>query len=151
MDSRENKQNVSIVGFIFIMKKLLLALPCALLLLTSSAQAADGVALKTGTYSLLGSNPGSDTAFTYKGSVTIANLGSNYSVQWDIGEEQVQKGIGILSGDVLSVSYYDTTRMQAGVVSYRLTQENQMIGQWAGYDQENQGQEWLTWEAPLSE
>lgn len=127
------------------MMKMMLSIPCSLLLLTGYAHAVDPIALKTGTYALQGANPGVEE-MTYSGTVTIVPQGDNYSLQWQIGAGQTQRGVGILSGNILSVAFYDDSGMSTGVVSYKLTQEGQLAGQWIDFGGEEQGQEVLDWQ-----
>lgn len=89
--------------------------------------------LKTGLYSLDGSN----SKVRYKGTVQIekgsGDSSEYYLLKWTIGESEDQRGIGILDGNVLSVSYVDVTGGKyndTGVVSYHLTEEGILKGKW---------------------
>jgi len=93
--------------------------------------------LKPGLYELKGHNPTSGAA--YEGQVLIAkeedtegDTGPWY-VRWLIGENQQQAGIGVLSNNVLSVSYADVsggTVNDVGVVSYRIVGFGKLEGTW---------------------
>ncbi len=72
--------------------------------------------LPEGTYQLTGYNGADATEAAYKGHVFITRTGATYSLVWKIGQQQTQKGVAILSGNVLSVGYFDMSGRDAGVV-----------------------------------
>ena len=137
------------------MKKVSLLLACSLLFLSPAAYADDASGsfkFKTGTYALRGSNDGSNNT-TYEGDVIIKEQGDNYDVTWKIGRNrnQVQTGVGILKGNVLSVAYYDVSGGSFGVVSFLLTAENTLTGKWSPIHGTKSGKEFLTWVSDLTQ
>lgn len=120
------------------MQKLLLCL----LLITSCAYSS----LKEGVYKLEGYNQGSHN-INYRGEVWIESKGSNYELTWLIGSSrsQSQYGIGILAGNVLSVSFYDLSSSNfSGVVSYVIISDWEIEGKWAQKGSGTYGVEKLT-------
>lgn len=99
-----------------------------------------------GVYTLVGSAGG----VTYQGTVTIAPRGTTpnlYDLQWRVGENQVQTGTGILSGNVLSVGFVDVsggTINDAGPVSYISDRPGHFTGSWASIIGGKIGSEELT-------
>jgi len=94
-----------------------------LALVASVVVAADKVDI-VGKYKASGTNPDGKT---YEGTVEIAKKGDAYTVDWKIGDSDEYKGIGILEGDVLSVSYYGGV---SGVVSYKIEKGPKLVGKW---------------------
>ena len=71
----------------------------------------------------------------YRAAVHIAKSGETYIVQWLTPKGVVNVGIGVISGNTLSVGYVGTT---AGVVVYKLTGNKELTGEWT--DLEASGQ-----------
>jgi hypothetical protein len=66
----------------------------------------------------------------YKGTVRIVRHNGAYQVIWNVGRAEQYVGIGILTGDVLAVSYFGGS---PGVVAYRIEQNEKgarLVGQW---------------------
>src|SRR5262245_14578059 len=78
-----------------------------------------------GNYKCEGTNPDGQV---YKGTVQIKKDGDAYAVTWAIGQGDNYKGIGILEGNVLAVSYYGGI---TGVVVYRVEKGGKLVGKWA--------------------
>jgi hypothetical protein len=82
-----------------------------------------------GSYEAKGINPNGGT---YEATVEIKKNGDTYTIKWDItGANETYEGIGILEGDVLSVSYKsgDAT----GVVAYKVS-KGKLDGKWSPGD-----------------
>jgi hypothetical protein len=80
-----------------------------------------------GTYLCEGVRP--DGA-AYKGTVRIVRHDGAYQLIWNVGREEEYLGIGILTGEVLSVSYFGGS---PGVVAYRVERSDKgsrLVGQW---------------------
>ncbi|KKW19282.1 MAG: hypothetical protein UY63_C0017G0059 [Parcubacteria group bacterium GW2011_GWA2_51_10] len=108
--------------------------------------------IREGVYRLVGKGPVSDA--TYEGEVYIARSGSIYDLEWHIAESQIQRGVGILNGNILSVGYIDITEDQigdAGAVSYVVTSSEVLDGQWTSILGGYLGEEHLIWMSPLPE
>jgi hypothetical protein len=73
-------------------------LACVSLLLSAVAALADPV----GTYTVSGTNPGSDSA--YSGKVTVEQTGDTYKVVWVVGSDRFT-GTGIGNSDFMAVTY----------------------------------------------
>ena len=129
------------------MKKYKIAL-CTLLLLLLNVSGADNIhqtyQIKSGTYELRGSNDSSGH-LDYRGEVVILPQGDNYALMWKIGRSQTQVGVGILHKNILSVSYIDTSRGAAGVMSFQVVSEDELDGKWAGLNDTIYGREYLVW------
>ncbi len=81
-------------------------------------------------YESKGKNPdGTD----YKGVVVIQKYGDTYRVAWHYGSGTVPVlGMGILKGDIFSVSYFITLQadiVSVGLVSYRV-EGDRLVGEW---------------------
>lgn len=63
----------------------------------------------------------------YRGSVVIARHGDIYYVQWRFGSRLSALGIGIVTNDMLAVSYYGRS---LGVALYEID-GNRLVGRWA--------------------
>lgn len=66
----------------------------------------------------------------YQGIVQIARNNGTYQLLWTLGPEEHHLGIGLLSGDVLAVSYFGGS---PGVVAYRVEQGSdgpRLLGEW---------------------
>lgn len=85
---------------------------------------------KEGVYLLTGSSTSGARA-KYFGSVTLGRKGRNFELKWKIGPTQTQTGIAILSGDILSVGYFDDSGKDFGVVAYTVKSDKKLIGKWA--------------------
>lgn len=103
------------------------------------------ISLTPGTYQMIGSNPNSNI-INYRGKVIIKPCGSNYSLIWIIGSNQVQTGVGILKDNILSVAFYDPAKNLTGVVSFVVKENGQLDGTWASYNSSSFGRELLTYE-----
>jgi hypothetical protein len=79
----------------------------------------------TGDYNCEGRNAGGGV---YRGAVSIVRKGDVYLVDWRIGQSDNYKGIGLLNGNILSVSYYGGI---IGVVVYTAEQNGTLNGRWA--------------------
>ncbi|HKR62728.1 MAG TPA: fibronectin-binding protein [Thermoanaerobaculia bacterium] len=105
------------------MRKLVLVLLLAAALPLAAKSAFSGV------YAVNGTNPG---AGPYKGTLTIAPRGDIYDVAWSIGNAKYG-GVGVVSGDTLSVAYSDGSGKWMGVVAYRARPDGTLDGKWAVY------------------
>lgn len=76
----------------------------------------------------------------YKGTVDITKKGGVYYLKWLIGKQKFT-GVGILQGNVLSVSYYGSF---SGVVAYRVESNSRLFGQWTTATQGKINTETLT-------
>ena len=90
----------------------------ALALFTAPLCAAD----LAGTYSVNGKNP---NGTAYKGSLTIAQAGSAWKLNWKTGSES--SGIGVELGDVLAVAVGGA---QCAPVAYQVAPEGGLVGVW---------------------
>jgi hypothetical protein len=77
-----------------------------------------------GVYSCEGTNP---DGRTYAGIVEIVRIKDTYLVRWTMPNDSQVVGVGILSGDVLSVSYYGGT---PSLVVYSVAESGQLQGKW---------------------
>lgn len=98
----------------------------------------------TGVYLLEGSNPNS-SRINYYGEVEIRPNGNTFIVTWYVGSVQTQTGIGVLRDGVLSVAFYDYSKLQSGVVSFSMRDSYSLEGVWAVYPSTSVGKEWLTY------
>ena len=111
--------------------------------------------LKAGTYSLEGYSGSLSATPNYRGEVTIAKYGEVYRLEWHIGSDQLQRGIGILDGQVLSVGYidldppYEGGIRDAGAVSFRVLGGGKLEGKWVSIDASETGREVLQWTRSL--
>ena len=96
------------------MRALTRALLAAVLGFGTVAQAAP--ALKVGAYELTGYNDQTLKTPSYRGHVIVERAGEIYTLVWKIGRAQTQKGVALLSGNVLSVAYLDMSGRDSGVV-----------------------------------
>jgi hypothetical protein len=94
---------------------------------------------------------GAGQSGNYAGTVTISSRESTsdvFDLTWNITSGQMQLGVGILVGDVLSVSYYETDASSSikdiGVVSYRVIDGQHLQGQWSSVQGGTAGVEELT-------
>lgn len=78
-----------------------------------------------GIYSCEGVGANGDS---YKGVVEIEKNQDSYRVRWALQSTQVQVGLGIVSGDVLAVSYYGPG--DTGIVVYRIEAGERLVGRW---------------------
>jgi hypothetical protein len=78
----------------------------------------------TGVYACEGQNP--DGA-TYSGIVEIVSVKDTYLVRWTMPNDSQVVGVGILSGDQLSVSYYGGT---PALVVYSIDENGKLSGKW---------------------
>lgn len=117
----------------------------AVLALLLAAAPAGAFTMPEGSYELTGFNGAGAEEPSYKGYVFISRTGETYALTWKIGERQTQRGVAILSGDVLSVGYFDESGRDAGVVSYRLVKNGVLDGLWAPLGSKGCGRERLVW------
>ncbi|HEU4887745.1 MAG TPA: hypothetical protein VFV49_07665 [Thermoanaerobaculia bacterium] len=107
------------------MRKLAFVLGCLLLVFVLPLHAKSAF---SGTYSIKGMNPG---VGAYTGTVTITPRGDIYDVQWVIGAVRYG-GVGVASGETLSVAYAAADYSFMGVMSYT-PRPNGLDGKWAVY------------------
>lgn len=114
----------------------------------SATPAPQTMALSTGTYTLTGYGASQSS---YTGTVTIKKRPETertYDLTWSVASGQMQIGVGILSGDILSVSYYelqaDESIRDIGVVSYRVVDSSHLEGEWASVQGGAIGKEYLS-------
>jgi hypothetical protein len=93
-----------------------------------------------GIYDCKGKNPGGGGE--YAGTVSVAKNGATYNVNWTIGA-QVYLGVGLLSGDLLSVGYSDTSKSWFGIVVYTV-KGDKLDGRWSMHGGNKTGTETLT-------
>jgi hypothetical protein len=79
----------------------------------------------TGKYNCEGTNP---VGQTYRGTVEITKKGDIYYLKWALNTGDTEKGVGLLEGNVLAVSYYGGTT--SGVVVYRVEKDGKLVGRW---------------------
>ena len=110
--------------------------------------------LSEGTYALVGHGAGQSA--NYSGTVKITkriNTNNVYDLVWNITSGQAQLGVGILTNDVLSVSYYETTPdgyfKDIGVVSYKVLNLVALQGEWTSVAGGTAGFEELTLQPQL--
>jgi hypothetical protein len=77
-----------------------------------------------GTYACEGKNPDGSP---YSGVVDIAKLEDTFLVRWRLADQQPVVGVGLLSGDVLSVSYFGGS---PSIVVYTVTGDGRLDGKW---------------------
>ncbi len=94
--------------------------------LTTSGGSATAQTLDiTGNYDCEGRNADGGA---YRGQVEIVRKRDIYLVRWRVGSDDVYDGVGILTGDVLSVSYSGAI---SGIVVYEVKDEQTLAGRWA--------------------
>ncbi len=113
------------------MKRFALLLLLALLIASASVHVQSSVD-PSGAYRCDGVSPDGQS---YRAAVHIAKSGETYIVQWLTPKGVVNVGIGVISGNTLSVGYVGTT---AGVVVYKLNGNKELAGEWT--DLEASGQ-----------
>jgi len=101
----------SAVALLVLMVGLALAWPMT----TSAADVA-------GTYKCEGEN---EMGGKYTGTVTIVKQDQTYRVTWKLGPRETYFGLGVLQGDVLAVSYYES---RLGVVAYKVEDDSKLVG-----------------------
>jgi hypothetical protein len=89
----------------------------------------DGDADLGGIYACEGMRP---DGVGYRGTVRIVRHKGTYDLLWSVGDDEQEQylGVGILTGNVLSVSYFGGT---TGLAVYRIEQDakgQQLIGTW---------------------
>ena len=77
-----------------------------------------------GAYACEGTNPDGGT---YSGIVEIVSIKDTFLVRWTMPNDSQVVGVGILSGDQLSVSYYGGT---PALVVYSIAENGQLNGKW---------------------
>lgn len=65
---------------------------------------------------------------SYRGQVEIRQKGEIYLVRWRIGRNDAYDGVGIVTDNLLSVSYYGGIE---GVVVYDIGEGTRLSGRWA--------------------
>ncbi|MEZ0259230.1 MAG: hypothetical protein ACAI37_28435 [Chthoniobacter sp.] len=93
----------------------LIVLPLVLSITTSAADV-------EGTYKCEGDN---QRGGKYTGTVTIAKQNQTYRVVWKLAPRETYFGLGVLQGDVLAVSYYES---RLGVVAYKVEDDSKLVG-----------------------
>ncbi|MBI4237777.1 MAG: fibronectin-binding protein [Deltaproteobacteria bacterium] len=93
-----------------------------------------------GKYAVKGTNPGGKGNYT--GTVTITQKGDLYQLAWSVGTTYT--GVGIKSGNVLSVGWGTGGAAGYGVVSYTIGADGTLTGTWAGPKDTGLGTETLT-------
>ena len=81
-----------------------------------------------GDYDCVGTNP---NGTEYRGTVRITKAGDVYRLSWRLPRNEGYEGIGLLSGDVLSVGWQAANT--AGVLSYRIEEKDKavrLVGKW---------------------
>jgi hypothetical protein len=78
----------------------------------------------TGTYACEGRNPDGSA---YTGVVDIAKLEDTFLVRWMLPQQPPVVGVGLLSGDILSVSYFGGT---PSIVVYTVASDGRLDGKW---------------------
>ena len=106
------------------MRKLTLALALLLVVFSIPLYAKSAF---SGSYTINGFNPG---VGAYTGALAIAARGDVYDVYWTIGNVKYS-GVGVATGDTLSVAYSDAGKTWLGVMSYRLKANGSLDGKWA--------------------
>lgn len=125
---------------------------------TAGAESASAIAepmpiLSEGTYALVGYGAGQSQ--NYAGTVRIVkrmNTSNVYDIVWNITSGQAQIGVGILTNDVLSVSYYEPTTdgiKDVGVASYKVENLIKLQGEWTSVVGGTTGFEELTLQPQL--
>jgi len=110
---------------------------CLFFLFTHNALAVD----IEGTYEALGSNPTGKG--NYKGTVMISKQKNTYKLVWSVGSIYI--GTGILTGNVLSVSFADKKQSWFGVISYKVKKNGELLdGRWVEHKGTKLGKEVLT-------
>jgi len=109
------------------MKTLIFSLTIALALV-SLALAADKDPY-LGTFQVTGTSPGAEGQ--YQGTLTIAKQGSVYNLSWTIGQGETYEGIGLVTGDRLSVAYWTGDHSSSGVVVYKVSSDGSLSGVWS--------------------
>ncbi len=65
----------------------------------------------------------------YQGNVEIRRKGEMYLVKWRIGRNDTYDGVGLVTGSLLSVSYYGGIE---GIVVYAISEDgSRLTGRWA--------------------
>lgn len=99
--------------------------------------------IKPGTYESNTTDAVTGEIFT--GRVTIEPFGSNYRILWLENDRIILTGIGILKGDVFSVSFCNLEGDKKGVSSYELVSNYELRGSWALMDDITSGEERLVY------
>ena len=66
---------------------------------------------------------------TYSGTVQIAKKGETYEISWTLNSGETYKGLGILQGDVLAVTFSGGNG--SGVVAYKVDKGGKLSGKWS--------------------
>lgn len=85
--------------------------------------------IKTGTYESRTTD--SVTGQVFVGRVIIEPYGTNYRIIWKENDRIILTGIGILKGDIFSVSFCDLDGNKKGVLAYELVSNYELNGKWA--------------------
>lgn len=109
------------------MKRLTLAI--ALLLAFAALAMAESKDAFLGAFQVTGTSPGAEGQ--YQGTLTITRQGSVYSLSWTIGQGETYEGIGLKTGDQLSVAYWTKDNSSVGIVVYRAGSDGSLSGVWA--------------------
>ena len=101
--------------------------PVLVFLLLVAAFQAEAKSAFSGTYAINGMNPG---VGAYSGTVVITARGDVYDVAWTIANAHYT-GVGIASGDTLSIAYSAADHSWLGVMSYSKRPNGSLEGRWA--------------------
>jgi hypothetical protein len=117
------------------MKKIVMVVLAAMILIPAIAGAASIEQSLLGTYVLKGYNPGVSTSGppSYTGELEMAESKGAYLMTWKIGPggREIMKGVGVFDNGILSVAFKSGSAA-GGVVSYKL-EGNTLRGTWATY------------------
>lgn len=100
--------------------------------------------VKPGTYEFVGKDI---QGAPYSGRLIIETCGENYKVTWKENFRVLSTGIGILRGEIFSVSFCDLDGSN-GIVSYEMISNYEMEGGWARMNGESRGIERLNFISP---
>jgi hypothetical protein len=64
---------------------------------------------------------------SYRAVVEIAKQHDSYVLRWFVDSDVVAVGLGIRTGDVLSVAYFSAS---PGVIAFRIEPGNRLVGEW---------------------
>jgi hypothetical protein len=112
---------------------------CRLAAVLSIIVSAPALAIE-GRYRIEGSNPGNPGA--YQGEVIVRKTGATYTLAWQL-EQVRQIGTGLLSANVLSVTFMTPGRAGSGVASFEVENDKVRRGTWTALGAQVTGTE--TW------
>jgi hypothetical protein len=106
----------------------LLTIGCLALTLCVATRADDKTEI-SGNYEGKGTGP---NGAAYEAKVEISKNGDTYAVKWELAGNETYEGIGILEGDIFSVSYTAGGNGH-GIVAYKVT-KGKLDGKWSPGD-----------------